>query len=104
MTVRSRSFPAFLGGTADYRTVAVTGGGRVGQPWHQHDDEQVVVVLRGEFQLDCEAGSVTLRPGSEHRIAAGVVHRLASGGGVAEIYTATGPGGSVEDEWTSDGT
>jgi quercetin dioxygenase-like cupin family protein len=94
-----RCFRGFLGSDVTYRTAEVVPGPPCAQPWHAHDGEQAVVVLRGEFALDWREGdavrSVTLLPGWEHRVPAGVGHRLRTGGGVVETYTAGADGEPV---------
>jgi quercetin dioxygenase-like cupin family protein len=86
-----RCYRGFLGSAVTYRTAEVQPGPPCEQQWHAHDGEQAVVVLRGEFELDWREAdavrSAPVVPGWEHRVPAGVEHRLRTRGGVVETYT-----------------
>ncbi len=70
---QSAPAPAPLPGTgAELRQVHIKAGHIATR--HSHPHEQFLLVLSGAGRLECEAGSVPLRPGTAIRFAPGAWH------------------------------
>ena len=103
--VTSHVFRRFLDGPVDYLVAEIAGGEPLVQPWHAHPGEQAVLPVRGELVLEWrdgdEAGRLVLRPGYEHRIPAGLTHRMTAYGGLVEVFAPCGT--ALCGDWTGDG-
>lgn len=83
-------FRSFFDTPVSYRVHRVRPSGGSTQPWHTHAWDQVLIPLQGEFELEWRDGTqvstMSLRPGQQYTLPAGLPHRLRSRGGVLETF------------------
>ena len=82
--------PGFLGYAVCYRADEIQEGPIMAQGWHQHDTDQFLIPLRGQFRLELRAASgitsIDLVLGKQYKVSAGQEHQVLTSGGLLESF------------------